>query len=79
MLLPLPSAARKVEPGRISVSVARGGGGSSDAASFYRQKAARRRELADEVTTRRVKTRLLDEASQYDEMALHADRAAADD
>ncbi len=49
---------------------------SPQPASYYRRKAARARQIAEEVTTRAVKVRLLDEALNYDELAATADRAA---
>jgi hypothetical protein len=44
-------------------------------AAYFRRKAAYARRVAEEVTTRAVKTRLLDEAVHYDGLAAHADRA----
>jgi hypothetical protein len=41
----------------------------SSSSSYYRQKAARVREIAGEATTRAVKTRLLDDACHFDEIA----------
>ena len=43
--------------------------------AYFRRKAAHARRVAEEVTTRAVKTRLLDEAIHYDRLAAHADRA----
>jgi hypothetical protein len=45
-------------------------------AKYYRRKAARARQMADVVTTRAMKTRLLDGAFHYDELAATADRFA---
>ena len=45
-------------------------------AKYYRQKAARARQMADGVTTRAMKTRLLDEAFHCEELAATADRLA---
>jgi hypothetical protein len=45
-------------------------------AAYYRRQAARAREVAEGVTTRVVKARLLNEALQYDELALKADAGA---
>ena len=42
-------------------------------AIYYRRKAARAREIADELTTRVMKTKLLDEAAHYDRLAANAD------
>ena len=47
---------------------------SSRPAAYFRRKAAHTRQVADEVTTRAVKLRLLDEAIHYDELAAEADR-----
>jgi hypothetical protein len=44
-------------------------------ASYYRRKAARAREIAEGVTTRAMKARLLDEAVHRDQVAAEADRA----
>jgi len=43
-------------------------------AAFYRRQAARARRIAEVVTTRAMKVRLLDDATQYDELAAKADR-----
>ena len=54
---------------------------SPQPAEYYRRKAARARQVAEGVTTRAVKTRLLDLALEYDRLADGADnatRAAAD-
>ena len=48
---------------------------SPQPAEYYRRKAARAREVAEGVTTRAVKTRLLDLAVAYDRLADGADRA----
>ena len=45
-------------------------------ATYYRRKAARARQMAEGVATRLMRTRLLDEASHYDELAGTADRLA---
>jgi hypothetical protein len=58
------------------------GGGEipSHPAAYYRRQAARARQIAEGVTTRAgpLKTRLLEEAAQYDELAVKADRIAVD-
>ena len=46
------------------------------AAAYYRRKAARARQTAEEVTTRAMKARLLDEAIHCDRLADEADRRA---
>ena len=56
--------------------VAWGGEMPQQPAKYYRRKAARARQMADVVTTRAMKTRLLDEAFHYDELAATADRFA---
>ena len=43
-------------------------------AAYYRRKAARARQTAEEVTTRAMKARLLDEAVHCDQLAVDADR-----
>ena len=48
---------------------------SPQPADYYRRKAARAREVAAGVTTRAVKTRLLDLALEYDRLADGADSA----
>ena len=48
---------------------------SPQPADYYRRKAARAREVAEGVTTRAVKTRLLDLAVEYDRLADGADNA----
>ena len=45
-------------------------------ATYYRRKAARARQIAEGVTTRAVKARLLDEAVRCDRLAADADRGA---
>jgi hypothetical protein len=45
-------------------------------AGYYRRKAARARQTVDEVTTRAMKTLLLDEAEHCDQLAAAADRVA---
>jgi hypothetical protein len=47
----------------------------SQPADYYRRKAARARQVAEGVTTRAVKTRLLDLAVEYDRLADGADTA----
>jgi hypothetical protein len=42
--------------------------------AYYRRKAARAREIAEEVTTRVMQAKLLDEAARYDQLAAEADR-----
>ena len=48
---------------------------SPQPAEYYRRKAARARQVAEGVTTRAVKTRLLDLALEYDRLADGADNA----
>ena len=48
---------------------------SPQPAEYYRRKAARARQVAEGVTTRAVKTRLLDLAVEYDRLAAGADSA----
>ena len=43
-------------------------------AAYYRRKAARARQIAEEVTTRSMKTRLLGEAAHFERLAADADR-----
>ena len=45
-------------------------------AAFYRRKAARARQVAEGVTTRAMKAKLLDDAGHCDRLATKADRAA---
>jgi len=45
-------------------------------AIYYRRKAARARQVAEGVTTRAMKARLLDEAIHCDQLAADADRGA---
>ena len=52
-----------------------GGEVPSHPATYYRRKAARAREIAEGVTTRAMKARLLDEAVHCDQLATKADRA----
>jgi hypothetical protein len=47
----------------------------SHPAYYYRRKAARAREVAEGVTTRAIKARLLDEAVHCDQLAAETDRA----
>ena len=47
-------------------------------APYYRRQAARARQVADGVTTRAMKARLIDEAIHYDQLAAAADRAGAE-
>ena len=54
--------------------VAWGGESPLRPAAFYRRQAARARQIAEEVTTRAMKARLLDDAAQYDEAAAKTDR-----
>jgi hypothetical protein len=51
---------------------------SPQPADYYRRKAARAREVAEGVTTRAVKARLLDLALEYDRLADSATRPPAD-
>lgn len=55
---------------------ARGGETPPQSAADYRRKAARARQIAEGVTTRAMKARLLDEAVQCDQLAADADREA---
>ena len=48
------------------------------AAAYYRRQAARARRVAEGATTQAVKTRLLDDAGQYDELAAKVDAAGAE-
>ena len=45
------------------------------AAAYYRRQAARARRVAEGASTKAAKTRLLDDADHYDELAAKADRA----
>jgi hypothetical protein len=47
-------------------------------AAYYRRQAARARQVAEGVTTRAMKARLLDQAVHYDRLAADADRAAGE-
>jgi hypothetical protein len=51
----------------------------SQPASYYRRKAARARQIAEGVTTRAMKARLLDEAVHCDRLAANADGAVDED
>src|SRR5262249_37802317 len=42
-------------------------------AAYYRRQAARAREIAEEVTTRTIKARLLNDAVHFDQLAATAD------
>ena len=42
-------------------------------ATYYRRRAARARQIAEGVTTRAVRARLLDDAACYDRLAANAD------
>jgi hypothetical protein len=53
---------------------ARGGEIPPQSAADYRRKAARARQIAEGVTTRAMKERLLDEAVHCDQLAADADR-----
>src|SRR5215471_21549926 len=44
--------------------------------AYYRRRAARARQIAEGVTTRAMKARLLDEAVHWDQLAADADREA---
>ena len=46
--------------------------------TYYRRKAARARQIAEGVTTRAMKARLLDEAVHCDRLAADADRGAGE-
>jgi len=54
------------------------GNSPTQPAAYFRRKAAHARQVAQEVTTRAVKERMLVEADQYDQLAAEADRAAAE-
>ena len=54
--------------------VAWGDGMPYESASYYRRRASRARQLVDGITTQALKTRLLEEAMHYDELAKAADR-----
>jgi hypothetical protein len=47
-------------------------------ATYYRRQAARARQVAEGVTTRAMKARLLDEAVHCDQLAADADREAGE-
>jgi hypothetical protein len=47
----------------------------AETATHFRQKAARAREMAEEATTRAVKTRLLDDARSFDQFAESVDES----
>jgi hypothetical protein len=47
-------------------------------AAYHRRKAARARQVAEEVTTRVMKAKLLDEAAHYDLLATEADGIVED-
>jgi hypothetical protein len=55
-----------------------GGEIPSQPAAYYRREAARTRQIAEGVTTRTMKARLLEEAAHYDELAAKADRSSGD-
>ena len=46
----------------------------AQSAAYYRRKAVLARQIAEEVTTRAMKTRLLDEAAHFERLAADADR-----
>ena len=54
------------------------GGEIPQSAAYYRRKAARARQIAEGVTTRAIKARLLDEAVHCDQLAADADRGAGE-
>lgn len=56
--------------------VARGGEISSRPATDFRRQATRAREIAKGVTTRAIKSRLLDEALHFDKLAEKAESPA---
>jgi hypothetical protein len=47
-------------------------------ATYYRRRAARARQIAEGVTTRAMKARLLDEAVHCDQLAADAERAGGE-
>jgi hypothetical protein len=53
----------------------RGAETGAETAMHFRQKAARAREMAEEATTRAVKTRLLDDARSFDRFAENVDKS----
>jgi len=53
-----------------------GGGIPLQSAAYCRRKAARARQIAEGLTTRAIKARLLDEAVRWDQLAADADREA---
>ena len=57
---------------------ARGGEEPPLPAKYYRRRAARARQVAEGVTTRAMKARLLDEAVHCDQLAADADRGAGE-
>jgi hypothetical protein len=55
-----------------------GGEMPPQSADYYQRRAARARQLAEGVTTRAMKERLLDEAVHYDQLAADAGRASGE-
>jgi len=55
---------------------ARRGAISSHPAAYYRRQAVRSREIAKDVTTRAMRSRLLDEAQHFDGLAEKAENPA---
>jgi hypothetical protein len=58
--------------------IAQGGEVPPHPAAYYRRQAARARQVAEGLTTRVMKARLLDDAVRFDSLADDADRAAAE-
>jgi hypothetical protein len=50
----------------------------TQSSAYYRRRAARAREIAEGVTTRAMKARLLDEAVHCDRLAVDADRVVGE-
>jgi hypothetical protein len=51
---------------------------TSQSAAYYRRRAARARQVAEGVTTRAIRARLLDEAAHCDRLAANADHVAGE-
>ena len=66
------------EPDPSMLLVAWGGELPPHPATYYRRQAARARQMAEGVTTRAMKARLLDEAIHCDQLAADADRRAGE-
>jgi hypothetical protein len=79
-----PKLQRRRNVGRIEMEWeeallrAWGGGVTPHSAAFYRRNAVRARQVAESVTTRAMKARLLDEAVHCDQLAADAQRVAGE-